>query len=444
MKIQTVLNFRTIIISALVLSVSMMAHAQEKPANLDDDTTKYVPYRMMFGHRVAKSKFGELNIRPYTYLRYLNQKSLDITYTDGFGKTQTVDTRQDVQLQKVSIYFSGWAFDPKFTYFLYVWTTNASQGLGAQVVVAGNLSYTFNKHFKILGGIASLPGVRSTEGNYPFWLSVDNRMIADEYMRPSYTSGFRLSGEIVKKLSYQVMLGNNMSTLGVDAGQIDNKLSTVAAALVFVPTTGEYGIFNGSYGDYDMHEKVATRMGVHYTKSDETRQGQPENSAFENVSLRVSDGSSIFAPGLFAPGQQIDEARYQMFSFDAGAKFRGFALEGEIYWREIDRFRLISTPPSSPMPFDKLDDEGFQLLASAMVIPKKLQLYTTYSKIFGQYGDPSETRVGFNFFPFKKTIAVRLNGQATFMNRCPVGGLAYPYTVGANGTIFNFDLELNF
>jgi hypothetical protein len=76
MKIQTVLNFRTIIISALVLSLSMMAHAQEKPANPDDDTTKYVPYRMMLGHRVAKSKYGELNIRPYTYFRYLNQRVL--------------------------------------------------------------------------------------------------------------------------------------------------------------------------------------------------------------------------------------------------------------------------------------------------------------------------------------------------------------------------------
>ena len=74
----------------------------------------------------------------------------------------------------------------------------------------------------------ALPGVRSTEGNYPFWLSVDNRMIADEYMRPSYTSGIQIRGEIVKKLTYSVMLGNNMSTLGVDAGQIDNKLSTIA------------------------------------------------------------------------------------------------------------------------------------------------------------------------------------------------------------------------
>ena len=96
------------------------------------------------------------------------------------------------------------------------------------------------------------------------------------------------------------------------------------------------------------------------------------------------------------------------------------------------------------MALDHLLDNGFQLLGSAMVFPKKLQLYTTYSTIFGQYGDPSEVRLGFNFFPFKKTIGVRLNGQVIFMDKCPVGGNSYPYSVGANGTIFNLDLELNF
>ena len=190
----------------------------------------YDPYRMMQGHRVAHSKFGEINIRPYAYFRYLNQLGYAKSYVDGFGKTQTVDRRQDIQLNKVSIYFSGWAFDPKLTYFLYVWTCNSSQGQGAQVVVAGNVSYAFNKYFKLTGGIMSLPGVRSTEGNYPFWLSVDNRMIADEYMRPSYTSGIQARGEITKKLSYNVMLGNNMSTLGVDAGQLDAKLNTFSGA----------------------------------------------------------------------------------------------------------------------------------------------------------------------------------------------------------------------
>jgi hypothetical protein len=156
--------------------------------------------------------------------------------------------------------------------------------------------------------------------------------------------------------------------------------------------------------------------------------------------LRVSDGSSIFLPNLFNPGTQIDEADDQMFCVDAGAKLKGFALEGEYYWRRIDNFKLIG----SHMALDHLLDEGFQLMGSAMVFPKKLQLYTTYSKIFGQYGDPSEVRMGFNFFPFKKTVGVRLNGQVILMDKCPVGGSSYPYAVGANGTIFNLDLELNF
>ena len=81
------------------------------------------------------------------------------------------------------------------------------------------------------------------------------------------------------------------------------------AALVYLPTTGEYGMFNGSYGDYDNHQKVATRFGAHFTRSNETRQGQPTTDAFENVTLRVSDGSSIFTPSLFAHGSQIEEAR---------------------------------------------------------------------------------------------------------------------------------------
>ena len=423
----------------LMVSLCVKAQAQQKPSS-NIDTTDADPYRIMQGHRVAHSKYGEINVRPYVYFRYLNKLGYDKSYVDGFGKTQTVDRRQDIQLNKVSIYFSGWAFDPKLTYFLYVWTCNSSQGQGAQVVVAGNVSYAFNKYFKLTGGIMALPGVRSTEGNYPFWLSVDNRMIADEYMRPSYTSGVMARGEITKKLNYNVMLGNNMSTLGVDAGQLDNKLNTFSGALVYLPTTGEYGMFNGSYGDFDMHKKVATRVGIHYTHSTENRQGQPNTDGFENTTLRVSDGSSIFTPGLFAPGSQIEEARDMMFSFDAGAKLKGFALEGEYYWRKIDKLKTIG----APIPLDKLNDNGFQLLASSMVFPKKLQLYTTYSVIYGQYGDPSEVRAGLNFFPLKNNVSARINAQAIFMKRCPVGGLAYPYAVGANGVGFNLDFELNF
>jgi hypothetical protein len=64
----------------------------------------------------------------------------------------------------VQIKFLGWVMDPRFRYFLYGWTSNASQGLAAQVVLAGNLNYNFNKHISIGAGIRSLPGTRSVEG----------------------------------------------------------------------------------------------------------------------------------------------------------------------------------------------------------------------------------------------------------------------------------------
>jgi len=54
-------------------------------------------------------------------------------------------------------------------YYLYEWSSNPSQGDPAQVVGAGNLSYTFNRFVTFGAGITSLPAVRSTEGQFPYW-----------------------------------------------------------------------------------------------------------------------------------------------------------------------------------------------------------------------------------------------------------------------------------
>ena len=89
-------------------------------------------------------------------------------------------------------------------YYLYVWSSNASQGDPAQVVGAGNLTWVFNRFVSVGAGITSLPTVRSTEGQFPYWLGVDDRLIADEFFRGSYTSGVWLKGELHTKVKYQV------------------------------------------------------------------------------------------------------------------------------------------------------------------------------------------------------------------------------------------------
>ena len=387
------------------------------------------------GFKLANTEYGDLNLSIYTYVRYLNQLGLDPTYTDAFGNIKNVQRRQDFQIQKVQIKFLGWLLNQKFRYFLYAWTSNASQGLGAQVVLAGNVNYTFNKHFNFAGGITSLPGTRSVEGNFPFWLGVDTRLIADEFFRPSYTSGVWARGEIVKRLSYQVMVGNNLSTLGVSAAQLNNKPNTLASALVWLPTTGEFG--NG-FGDFEDHQKLATRLAAHFTRSDEDTQEQPNSDQFENTQIRLEDGTVIFTPNIFGKGITVTDLTYKMAAFDGGIKFHGFSLDGEYFLRWLNNFKGPGTV-GLPTVFS----HGFQMQASAMAVPKTLQFYIGGSTLFGKYGNPWDFRAGANVFPWKNKV-VRWNSEFLYLQQSPVGYTSVPFALGGTGPVFHTNIELAF
>jgi hypothetical protein len=430
--------FVCLVVQFLLFSITA-ARAQSADSSANGGTEQDGAYTPGSGFKLVSTDQGEVRFRVYSYVRYLNQLGLDATYTDAFGNTTSIDRRQDVQLNKVNIQFIGWLMDPKLRYAFYVWTNNTAQGQGAQVVVAGKLDYRFGDHLTLGGGVDALPGVRTTEGNFPYWLTVDNRAMADEFFRGSYTMGFWARGEIIDGLLYQAMVGNNLSQLGVDAGQLDDGFNTVSAALAWYPTTGEYGK-RAQFGDFDDHEQVATRIAAHFTRSPENRQGQPSTDAFENVQIRLSDGSAIFTPDLFGAGVQIDDATYHMTSVDAGVKYRGFALEGGYYWRWVNGFR---GPGTATLPFDELTDNGFQLLASSMLRPRTVQLYAVWSKIFGEYGDPWEVRGGVNLYPWKNQV-VRCNLEYIYTKKSPVGGLSLPYQVGGTGDIFHFNFQVDF
>lgn len=418
------------------------AAAAAKP----DDNKFDGSYTPNLGYKVANTEYGDLNVSIYTYVRYLNQLGLDANYTDAFGNVKNVQRRQDVQLLKLQIKFLGWILNPKMRYFLYAWTSNANQGQGAQVVLAGNLQYTFNKYFTLGGGIRSLPGTRSVEGNFPFWLNVDSRHIADEFMRPSYTSGIWATGNISDRLRYQVMLGNNMSTLGVPATRLDNGLNTLSSALIWFPTGDfEKGFSGQGWGDFEHHEKFSTRLGVHFSRSNENKESQPDSEQFENTQLRLSDGTVIFTPSLFAPGVTITDARYRMTTVDGGFKYRGFALEGEYFWRWLDNFKLLDavTPETLARVPSRLFDHSFQIQGSAMIVPKTLQAYIGFSKIFGQFGQPRDFRTGVNFFPFKNKV-VRWNNEALYLYKSPVGYTSVPYPIGGRGWVFHSSMEVAF
>ncbi len=409
-----------------VVAAANIAHKEERTWGT------YTPNQ---GFKLASTDKGDLSVSIYTYVRYLNQKLLDENYTDYFGNISTLQQRQDFQIQKVQIKFLGWLLSEKLRYFLYAWTSNASQGLGAQVVLAGNLNYTFNRHFNLAGGITSLPGTRSVEGNFPFWLSVDSRLIADEFFRPSYTSGFWARGEIIKKLNYQVMLGNNLSTLGVSAAQLNNKPDTLASALIWMPTTGEFG---QGFGDFEDHQKLATRLAGHFTYSTEDKQSQPTSDDFENTQIRLEDGSVVFLPDLFGPGIEVTDVTYKMADFDGGIKYRGYSLDVEYFLRWLDNFKGPGTGSLPPV-----FSQGVQMQASAMLKPKMVQLYLGGSTLWGKYGHPYDFRTGLNVFPWKNKV-IRWNTEFLYLCRSPVGYTAVPFAVGATGPVFHTNIEMAF
>src|SRR5262249_10404907 len=198
-------------------SADFIVSAKPEAEAVPPEKAKLPEHQPNIGFRLYEGPKGEIWMRLFTYVRYLNQNSLDGTYQDFNGVNHDIDRRQDVQLNKFFLPFSGWFLSPKFRYYLYVWSSNPSQGDPAQVVGAGNISWVFNRFVTLGMGITSLPSTRSTEGQFPYWLGIDDRLTADEFFRGSYTTGFWFKGEIYTKLKYHVMIANNLSTLGVSA-----------------------------------------------------------------------------------------------------------------------------------------------------------------------------------------------------------------------------------
>jgi hypothetical protein len=426
-------KFSILLLLMVVAITAAQAQMAEDPEIPGEDTVKeHIPGT---GIQVASNNYVSLSIAIFSNVRYLNQMSTNPTYNDGFGRTIPVQRRNDLLLSKLNIYFRGWIFSPKFRYNFWYWTSNANMGQGAQVVGAGDLRYEVSKHLQIGGGVQALPCVRTTLYNFPNWLTQDARSMADEYFRGSYTMGIWVSGEIVKNVYYKSMLGDNLSILGVDAGQLDNGFDTWSTSLWWA--TNDFGR-NLPFSDFDYHCKPATALGGAYTRSNETKQSQPNTEDPENTQIRVSDGTGIFGIDALAPRSQINAAKYQMATVFGGVKYRGFSLDVDVYARWVSEFEVVGVVPVS-----SLYDQGFTAQVAYMIMRKKLEVHAIWSYIDGQYGTPWDLIGGINFFPFKNRT-VRFNADARYAYHSPVGYLAFPTFVGTTGVVYIFNLEFNF
>lgn len=379
------------------------------------------------GFLVGRGEYGELSLSGYMVARFLDQMPANQTALDHLGRPIQISPRKDFQFHRVMLFSQGWLFSPKFQYSTFLWTVQDTN----QVAVGGALYYKFSDLMMLGAGWNAYPGTQSLQGSHPYWESY-NRVMADEFFRPYFSQGVFAQGKLLPKLEYRWMVGNNNSNLDVPAVKLDRDLSG-GAALTWYPTSGEFGP-RGAFGDYEDHQKFATRFNLAYTYSPEERQASVGTSSGINTTLRLTDSLNVFDTGTFAPGVTVTRAHYQMTSAAVGVKYHGVWIQGEGYGRLLDHFVA-----NGPLPVREVRDFGFYVQAAYMVVPKRVELYGETSYIYGQYGEPKEFIVGNNYYPWN-TRNIRLNTQLIEVDHSPVSSTFGFYLGQLTGPIFSIGM----
>jgi hypothetical protein len=379
------------------------------------------------GFLIGRSDLGELRIGGYALLRYINQTPAEQEFVDHLGNVHSIDPRRDIQFHRAMIHFRGWLFSPRFRYQITSWTVMSTD----QTTLYGLVGYQFHKFFNLYAGTNSLGGSRSVYGSHPFWLAND-RVMADELFRGGFTNGVWANGEVLPGLWYNIAVGNNFSQLGISAKQLNRGLATGGSAW-WMPTTHEFGP-NGSYDDWEYHEKLATRFGFTTSKSREDRQKLSDNTP-ENTQIRLADSTLLFDAGSLAPGVIVNQADVRLLSFDGGVKYHGIFAQAEFYRRGIDGFDA-----NAPLPVSEIVDKGFYVQAAFYPIKKKLELYGATSWVFGDkhagFGDSHEYLAGGNMYWFNSRN-VRSNLQVIQVDRSAASSTFGFYVGGQKGTTFS-------
>jgi hypothetical protein len=382
------------------------------------------------GFDLVRTRYGSLNFSLYAMARYLNQLPGSTTWYDHLGRPREFNGRNDFYFHRAMLWFSGFVGTPKLSYLATVWTIMPTQ----QTLVYGNLQYSFNKHFRVGIGVAPNLSIRSMQGPFPYYASTD-RTMGEESLRGGFTQGFFVSGEIVPKLRYTLMLGNNLSTLGIQASKETRDFSK-SMTLVWLPTTGEFGP-RGGIGDFEHHKKTAVRIGTSIVSSREDRFNNIGTPSPDNTQVRMTDGLLFFETGALADGVTVEQANYNMIAVDAGVKYKGFNIQLEVYGRRLSNFLA-----DGPLPISTLNDYGYSLQVSQMVIPKRMAVYGINSYFWDEFKrHPYEFGGGVNLYPINSR-SWRLNAQVMRVYKSSAGGTFGLYTAGQTGTTITLGTDI--
>jgi hypothetical protein len=413
-----------------------IAQAEERYGN--STAGEFTPAR---GFDIFRSDHGSLNISVYGLFRYLNQMPGEQAFTDHLGRTRTVKARNDLNWHRTMVWLSGFFYNPKLNYTITVWSLPTTQ----QTLAFGVLRYTVSKPLTMGVGIGPNLTNRSMAGTWPFWPGSDRQM-GEEAVRAGFSSSFFVTGQPADGLFYTGAITTNLSQLGVTASN-DTRDMGYSATLWWMPTTKEFGP-RGGFGDLEEHQRLATRFGVSAAHARESRATPLSSPNPNETQVRLSDGVYAFEQGALADSVTVNYLDYDALSFDAGFKYKGFCLQGELLMRRLSKFEAFDVHQGADYgtPFsladDSIVDKSLYGSAGYMVVERKLMLYAIGSYLFDEFErNPWEAGGGASFYPYGNR-SWRVNMHILHIDRSPAGSNFGYYTAGQTGTTFSLGTDI--
>ncbi len=351
------------------------------------------------------------------------------SWTDNAGVTEEVRSRNNFDIERARLVFSGYALSPRSTYYMQL------DGDTDDGEVVEFLDYwwawEFSEPFQVQVGKRKVPAVRQWVLSSRNTRLVD-RPMANDFFRPDRTTGIFLVGDLGEAVHYEMMAGNGYSTANLPLSQVGNQF-TFAATSYWDPL-GEYGRL---LIDYDATDRPLLRIGhsAVFSAQDDAELGVPTGEA---DFLRLTDGTILIDTGALAPGVTVSEFDIFFYGVDLAAKWGGFSINAEIFLRWLEDIR-----GDGALPLDALFQKGFYVEGGTFVVARKLDVNVRYSQVSGLFGDSSEYAAGFNWFPLDSD-RLKFTFDVTLLDGSPLDNTSSDILVGDDGTLYRAQLQAEF
>lgn len=386
-----------------------------KGFSINDTSNEETPYSLKINGRMQ--------------FRYTGFDRRNKSYTFDNGKTGTQSNRNEFEIERGRLEFSGFVADPNLQYYLNLdFDTDDNHDAKAHDFW---FNYVFSKAFNLYAGKAFVPGSREwIDGSTTTHLA--DRSLATSFFRPDRSLGIWAIGEAVPGLNYRFMVANGFNTTDLKSGQVDDKF-TYALSL-WGNLTGDYG---KGRADLENHQDLAIRVGASGTYSPIT--ASPDNKPLgEADSIRLSDGTKLDAEGALGDGITVSAYDLFLYAVDFGLKYQGFSINSEVYFREINSIKA-----NAALGDTSFSDNGMYVDTGYFIVPESIEGVLRYSYINGDALDSSEYAGGINYY-INGTHKNKLTFDVSILDDSPVSSSGPNYLVGATGTMYRLQYQVAF